>query len=149
MSDGGSGGGLKQFAGEMKAVTMEVAKDTKDVLGQTLEQAAQSVTGNQLTPQQQAQIKQLKEVENQKKLIEARRKIEFWKKLEAEQKAIREAQKQKVIQGQQQEAEKTQVQQFEIIQKNQQSKRPGAPVNVREDIARSQGERRVGRGSGG
>ncbi len=82
---------IGQFQDEMEQTGEEVVRDVKDSVGQALEQGVQSVVGTPLT-QQQIQQKQQDE---QKKIIEARRKISFWQKTDQEQKNIRMQEKQK------------------------------------------------------
>lgn len=136
MADGGSG--VKQFAGEMGQAASDVAKDIKDEVGQMVEQGVQSVVGPKLTPKQLQQ----KELERQKKMAEARRKIKWWQDIAAAQKAVREKEKQKELQRQQQTQQQQQIKQFTIEQK----KRQPLPEEVR---ARSMVERKTGRGVGG
>ena len=73
MSDSGSGGG--QFASEMKSAVVEAVKDTKDAVGEMVEQGVQSISGTNLTPQQiqaKQQSDQKIEIDRQKKLAYTR-----------------------------------------------------------------------------
>lgn len=141
MADGASG--VKQFTDEMEQAAGDVVKDVKDSVGQTLEQGGQSLAGTQLTPQQIQQ----RQLEDQQKLTEARRKIKWYKDLAVAQKAEWEKQKQKELQRQQIEIQQKQAKKVEKIQIQQTSKRPGQPLT--EEIARTQVERSKGRGIGG
>ncbi len=101
MADGGVA--VKQFAGEMGKATSEVVKEAKDEIGKAIEAGVQSVVGTQLTSQQIQQ----KQAEEQQKLAEARRKIEYWKKIDQEQKTLRGKEKQ--IQLQREQAEEQEI----------------------------------------
>lgn len=127
----------------MRQAITEVAKDVKDDVGEMIEQGVQSVVGKQLTPQQIQQ----KQLQDQKELAEARRKIAWFKKLDEEQKGVREANKQKEIQRLQNQKQQVQGQKIQKAQMPQSPKRSGQML--REDIARSQAERGKGRGVGG
>lgn len=149
MTDSPSGG-IPQFTNEVKAVTGEIVKDVKDNVGQMLEQGVQSVVGTTLTPQQIQQQKQ----EEQTKLAEARRKIDYWKKIEVGQKGVRDVEKQKqMAKVQQEEEEKKNKKLKEEQRKNQvifspAKKGPQFPGQP-EDIALSKPELRTGHGKGG
>ncbi|MDD5416121.1 MAG: hypothetical protein PHE48_03920 [Candidatus Daviesbacteria bacterium] len=117
MADGGNA--IKQFGGEVAQAAGEVAKDVKDSVGEALEQGVQSVVGTQLTPQQIQQ----KQLEDQKKLTEARRKIAFYQKIDQEQKAVRQQNKQKEMQKLQ-----TQQQEKQVIEIKKEQKK-NQPIN--------------------
>ena len=76
-------------------------------------------------------------------MAEARRKLEYWKKLDVEQRQVREEQKQKEAQKQQQlvaaKQDKQQVKQFEIVKKEQE---------LHPDVA-AKGKMEIKRGVGG
>lgn len=129
-----------QFAEEIVEEVGEVVKEVKDEVGQALEQGAQSVVGTQLTPQQIQQ----KQLEDQKKLAEVRRKMAFYQKVDQEQKAVRQQNKQKEIQRlqtQQQEKQEEQVKEIQV----KQTKKQG----LSEAVLRSQAEYKPGKGVGG
>lgn len=132
---------IGQFTEETQEAVREVAQDVKDEVGQMVEQGVQSIAGIQLTPQQIQQ----KQIDDQKKIGEARRKLAFYQKVDQEQKMIRQQEKQKQMQKQQMEAQEEQQKKVEKIQLQQASKKPGVP----EEIMRSQAERKVGKGVGG
>lgn len=145
--------GPKQFAGEMKSAVGEVVKDVKDQVGQALEQGAQAVTGNQPTPQQIQQKKQ----EEQKRLMWARKVIDYYKNTEAAVKKVREVNQQKEQQRLKEWEEKKKRDAQKKAQRSQgiisPAKKapqvPGQPAQEREDLLRSQQERHSGRGIGG
>lgn len=142
MSDSGSGGG--QFAGEIKTAVAEVAKDVKDAVGEMIEAGVQSVAGSPLTPQQIQQ----KQQEDVKQLAEARRKLAFYQKTDAEQKKIIAENKQKEaqrIQAQQQEMQAKKAQKAQMQQAT--PKKPGAQIS--EEVARTRQEIGKGHGIGG
>ena len=105
----------------------EALEPVKDEVGKAIEAGIQSVIppAKQPTPRQKqqpfgfAQGKQ--KLEEQQKLTDARRKIKWWQDLEEAQRKIREEEKQKLLQRQQQEKqakqEKVQVKEFEIFKK--------------------------------
>lgn len=115
-----SGGAVKQFSEEITQTTGEITKDVKDSLGQAIEQGAQSIVGTQLTPQQLQQRQQ----EDQKNLAETRRKIEWLKKLDQEQKMVREQNKQKETQRFQSQKEEKQVTEMKKEEKKKQPVNP-------------------------
>lgn len=125
----------------------EVAKDVKDSVGQAIEQGVQSVTGTQLTPQQIQQ----KQLEDQKKIAETRRTIKWYEDIATSQKAVREKEQQKQMQGKQEEIQQQQAKKTQEIQQKQPIPQPGRPESdiIREDLARTQMERSKGRGVGG
>ncbi len=119
MSDG--------FKGTMANVAEAVVKPVVDEVGQALEVGVQSVlnTGPQKTqdPKQaqvQQQQQQQKVAQTQNDLSEARRKIQYWKELEAAQATVRQDQKQVQTQQQQANQQEAQIKQFEIVQKKKQ-----------------------------
>ncbi|MBI2017650.1 hypothetical protein HYS92_01220 [Candidatus Daviesbacteria bacterium] len=123
MSD--SGGGVKQFAGEMKGAVAEVTKDAKDSVGEAIEQGVQSVVGTQPTPQQvqqKQQEDQKRELDRQKQLVYTRG---WLKNLEAEQQKVRKENKQKEqrrLQTEQQEKQTTE------MKKEEKKKQPVNPA---------------------
>ena len=134
---------VRQFKDEIVETTGEIAKDVKDSVGEALEQGVQSVVGTQLTPQQIQQ----KQIEDQKNIAEARRKIAFYQQTEQAQKMVRQQNKQKEIQRIQPQQQEEQEKKMEKIQAQQTTKKPGA--GTPEEILRSQAERKVGKGIGG
>lgn len=147
-----SGSGVKQFSGEMGQATSEVIKDVKDEVGQMIEQGVQSIAGKQLTPQQIQQ----KQLEEQQKLAQARRKIKWYQEIAAAQKRVREEERQKQQQRQQQEEQERQKKRLVEEQKKKviispAKKTPQFPgqAPIREDIALSRPELKVGHGKGG
>lgn len=116
-----SGGGLKQFTEEMEQAGREVVRDVKDDFGEMIEQGIQSVAGTTLTPQQIQQ----KQQDEQKKLAETRRKIDWYRKIESEQKKIREEFKQKEAARLKQQQEEKKVAQ---IKKEEKKKQPVNPA---------------------
>lgn len=124
----------------MKSAVAEVARDVKDEVGEMIEQGVQSVAAPQLTPQQIQQ----KQLQDQKALAEARRKIAWYKKLEDSQKKVREASSQKEaarLQSQQQEKQQ-EVQKVQIQSTKKQQV-------ISEAVLRTQAERKAGKGVGG
>lgn len=134
---------IGQFTDEVEEITEKVVQDVKDSVGEAIEQGVQSVVGTPLTQQQMQQ----KQKEDQDKMIEARRKIAFWQKLDQEQKALRMKKKQEEMQKKQEESQEKQVKKVEQIEQKQAIKKPG--VLSEEVLARSQMERSKGRGVGG
>lgn len=120
-----------------KGAVAEVAKDVKDAVGEMIEQGVQSVAGPQLTAQQIQQ----KQLEDQKKMAEARRKIAWLKKIDEEQKQVRQVNKQKESQRLQSLKQETQTKAIQKIQA-QQAKKPVLP----EEVLRTQVEIKVGKG---
>lgn len=141
-----------QFTDEIEQATKEAGGEVKDAVGEMIEQNVKTTFGPQLTPQQIQQ----KQVEDQKKLVEARRKIAWFKDLSVAQKKIREQEKQKVQQKQQFEEQEKQKKKMEEDQKKQviisPAKRkpqvPGQQAPV-EEIARTRQEIGKGHGVGG
>ena len=126
----------------------EIVKDVKDAVGEAIEQGVQSVVGTTLNPQQMNKptvSEQQKQLEDQKKLAETRRIIEHYKRIDTEQKGVRQQIKQKEMQKQQEE----QQEQMKTIQQKQLQMEAKKPIVLREDIARTQAERGKGRGVGG
>ncbi len=138
MSDGsGIGGQVRQVVKE--SVIQPVINEAKT----DLEVVTQSVAGvAPVTPQQQAQ----KQQEDQQKILDARRKLEFYKKIEQDQTKVRTERKQKEEEYKKAIDEKMRVKQYQVTPVAQPAL-PGKPM--REDIARTKAELRAGRGSGG
>lgn len=141
-----------QFTDEMEQAVGAVAKEVRDEVGQSIEQGVQSVVGKQLTTQQLQQ----KQSEDQKKLVETRRKIAWFKDLGVAQKKVREQENQKLAQRQQSEEQEEQKKKMEEDQKKQviisPAKRkpqvPGQKAPI-EEIARTRQEIGKGHGVGG
>lgn len=144
MADGAP---VKQFAGEIGKATSEVVKDVKDEFGKAIEAGVQSAVGTQLTPQQMQQ----KQAEDAQKLAEARRKIEYWKKIDLEQKQVRQKKQQIQMQKQQIEEQEKQKKKMEEMQRKQSIPQVGKRQRFRltEDIARTKQEIGKGHGVGG
>lgn len=124
----------------MRQAIKEVAQDIKDEVGQAIEQGVQSIAAPTLTPQQVQQ----KQLQDQKDLAEARRKIAWYKKLDDSQKKVREASSQKEavrLQSQQQEKQQ-EVQKVQIQSAKKQQV-------ISEAVLRTQAERKAGKGVGG
>ncbi|MBI2597183.1 hypothetical protein HYW41_03440 [Candidatus Daviesbacteria bacterium] len=123
----------------MKSTLLEVAKDVKDAVGEMIEQGVQSVAAPQLTPKQIQQ----KQGEDQKQILEARRKIAWYQKIDEEQKKVRAQSQQKEAQRLQSEQrqEQAEVQQTQIKQVQKQA--------TPEEVLRTQIERKAGKGLGG
>ena len=146
-------GVIGQFKDEMEQTATDVAKDVKDEVGQMIEQGVQSMAGKTLTPQQIQQ----KQLEEQKNLIEARRKIKFYQDTELKLKRIREEKRQKELQRIQQEDEEKKKKKLIEDQKKKviisPAKRtpqfPGQPMPQPEEIARTRQEIGKGHGVGG
>lgn len=132
---------VKQFTEELEQTAGEIKIDVKDEIGQALEQGVQSVVGTQLTPQQIQQ----KQIDDQNKIAEARRKINFYQKTAREQAAVRQQNKQKEMQRKQEEQQETEQKKVEEVQIKQAQKKPG----ISEAVLRSQAELKVGKGVGG
>lgn len=124
----------------MKSTVVEVARDIKDAVGEMIEQGVQSVTAPQLTPQQIQQ----KQQQDQKDLAKVRGDIEWLRRIDEQQKGVREQNKQKEmqrLQNQQQEKQQgTQKVQIQSAKKQQ---------VISEAVLRTQAERKVGKGVGG
>lgn len=113
---------IKQMiGGTFEDIGEAVVQPMKDGVGQALEQGAQTTTNTSpITPQQ----KQKTQTEVQGRLVEARRKIDWWKKLAQEQQKVRDQQKQEELQRLQNQQNTTQQAQqnvqFEQSKKQQQ-----------------------------
>ncbi len=144
---------IGQFKDEVEQTATDVAKDVKDEVGQMIEQGVQSAAGKQLTPQQI----QEKQLEDQKKLANARRVIAHYKKVEEEIKKVREQKKTEQIKKQQTEEQEKQKKNMEeeqekkiIISPARKGPQiPGQPAPMREEIARTRQEIGKGHGVGG
>lgn len=148
---GDSAGKVGQFTDEMEQVTSEVAQDVKDSVGEMIEQGVQSVAGSTLTSQQLQQ----KQLEEQKKLANARKTIKWYQDVAAAQKRVRDEDKQKKLLLKQQEEEEKKRKKLEeeekkkiIISPANKTTGPGQPP-LREDIALSRPELKGGHGKGG
>lgn len=138
---------IGQFKDEITETAGEVAQDVKDSVGEMIEQAAQTSTGSQLTPQQQQQKQQedqKKELDRQKQLVYTRK---WLKDVEMSQQKVRMENKQKEQQKQQIEQQEVQDKKVEKIQKQQASKKPGG--TTQDAIQRSMAEYKAGKGVGG
>ena len=119
MVDGGASG-IKQVTEETAQAVGEIAKDVKDAVGEMIEQNVQTAVGPKLTPQQVQQ----KQQEDQKNLAETRRKIEFLKNIDQEQKRVREANRQKEAQRLQDQKQEKQVIEMKKEEKKKQPMNP-------------------------
>lgn len=150
-----SGNVIGQFREEVQETAGEVARDIKDAVGEMIEQGVRSVKTQPLTPQQMNNLQkaeQQKQLEDQKNLVEARRKIQWYKDLATAQKKVRDQEKQKQMQKREQQQEeqnkkmaKTQKKQVVITPPGK--RQSGLPL--REDIARTRQEIGKGHGVGG
>lgn len=128
----------------IKTVGEAIVKPVADEVGKALEQGVQSVVSGPQSQQPQftqGQIEQ-KRADEQSKYTEAQRKIQFWKKLDEEQRGVRETQRQTVQAKQQETAKKQEVKQFEIVEKKKETV-------VQQAQARAAAEKRAGKGVGG
>ncbi len=146
------GNKLGQFTEEIEQATNEVAGDVKDSVGEMIEQGIQSVAGPKLTPQQVQQ----KQIEEQKRLVKARKTIKWYQDIAAAQKKVMEEEKQKNLQKQQEEEQEKQKKKQEEETKKKviispAKKTPQFPgqAPIREDIALSRPELKGGHGKGG
>jgi len=110
---------IGQFKDEVEQTAGEVARDVKDEVGQMVEQGIQSIVGTQLTPQQIQQ----KQVDDQKKIADARRKISFYQQTAQAQQKVRQEQKQK-----EQQRLQTQQQEEQVVEMKKEEKKK-KPVN--------------------
>lgn len=134
-------GGIKQATQELAQTVKAVAGEAVDAVGEMIEQGVQSVVGTQLTPQQIQQ----QQLEDQKKIAEKRREIEFLKAVDQDQKVVRQKNAQNEadrLKSQQQE------EQTEIVQEVQSQQASGKP-GLSNEILKSQAEYKVGKGIGG
>ncbi|MEK7617338.1 MAG: hypothetical protein AAB414_04760 [Patescibacteria group bacterium] len=143
---------IGQFKDEVEEVSEEVAEDVKDSVGEMIEQGVQSVAAPTLTPQQIQQ----KQLEEQKKLAQARKTLKWYQDIAAAQKKISEEEKQKKLQSQQVEEQEKQKKRMEEEEKKKiitspAKKTPQFPgqAPIREDIALSRPELKGGHGKGG
>ncbi|MBI4038969.1 hypothetical protein HY384_03345 [Candidatus Daviesbacteria bacterium] len=146
MANSGFGGNQ---LGESFEIVKEVVRDVKDSVGEMIEQGVQSVSSSNLTPQQFQQSLDSardRKLEDQKQLAEARRKIEWYKKLEQEQKKVREANKQKETQRLQAQQQKEQAKKIQVVKLQQTPKKPG---ELPQEVLRTQVEIKTGKGIGG
>lgn len=138
---------IGQFKDEVIETVKEVAGETKDAVGQMLEQGVQQATSPQLTPQQIQQ----KQQEDQKREIDRQKQIAYQRKffadLVAAQEKVRQEEKQKQMQKKQMEEHDKQAKKIQKIQLQQAVKKPGA--GTPEEVLRSQAERKAGKGLGG
>jgi len=132
MSDGVKGA----VAEAAKTVGEAVVKPVADEVGQVIEVGAQSVFGK--IPSQQNQ--QQKQRQDQLKIAEAQRRINWWKQIAAQQKSSQQGQVQEKMAKSQQQTQE--IKQFEIVQKKQ-------VKDAAMDVQRSRGEIRAGKGVGG
>ena len=132
----GSGNIIGKFADELEQPVKEAGEEIKDSVGEAIEQGVQSVVGPQLTPQQIQQRKQ----EDQVRLAEARRKLNFYKKLDEEQNKVRMENKQKEQQRLQDQKQEKQVEEVKKEEKKKQ------PINAAIAYA---GKVEIKRGEGG
>ena len=140
MSD--SGGGVKQFASEMKSTVGEVASDFQDAVSEIIEQGAQSIGAPVITSQQVQQ----KQQQDQKDLAETRRKLAFYEQVGQNQKAVIYQNKQK----EQQRVEEVEQQMKTDQAKKGQLKQGSEPTEqLSEDIAVTRQEIGKGHGVGG
>ena len=126
---------IGKFSDELEQTATEVAKDFKDAVGEAIEQGVQSVSAPILTPQQIQQ----KQQEDQKDLVEARRKINFFTKTDQEQKKVREENRQKEQQRLQDQQQEEQVEERKEEQKKKQPINPAIAYAGKVEIKRGVG----------
>lgn len=100
--------------GVVADINEAAVKPVMDELGKSIEQATQSVvrgSGAGPNPQSPAQ--------DQVKLVEARRKIAFWKNLADEQARVRAQEKTKEEERLKAEEKKKEIKQFEVVKKQE------------------------------
>ncbi len=107
MSDGD--GGFKS------AVAEAVIKPARDEVGKVIEVAGQAVSGKTPTPQQTLQ----KQQEDQKKIADVQRRIQWWKNIEAQQKTVGNQKKQEEMVEKSEQKQEQKIKQFEVVQKKQ------------------------------
>lgn len=117
-------GGIKQITEEMEQTGREVVKDVKDAVGEMIEQAVQTTTTPQPTPQQIQQ----KQLEDQKKLTETRRVLKWHQDLAQAQKKVREEAKKKEMQRLQQTENKKQEEKIKFFEQKQKKQTILAPT---------------------
>ncbi len=138
-----SGSVMGQFSDEMEQVATETVGEVKDAIGEAIEVGVQSVTNTNLTPQQIQQRQQ----EEQAKIQQARKTINFYQKTEAELKKVREESKQKEAERIKAFEEDMKKKRAEMGQVDQGEKKPGQSLS--EEIARTRQESGKGHGVGG
>lgn len=144
---------IGQFKDEVEETTEEVVTDVKDSVGQMIEQGVQSVAGPKLTPQQLQQ----KQLDEQKKLAQARKTIKWYQDIAAAQKKVQEEVKQRKLQKHQEEEQEKQRKKQEEEEKKKviisPAKKkplfPGQVAPMKEEIARTRQEIGKGHGVGG
>lgn len=136
---------VKQVIGAIPQTLGEaIVKPVTDEVGKAIEQGVSAMaSGKPSQPQITPEQIEKKRAEEQAKMTEARRKISWWKKLEDEQKMIRERKRQEEIQKQQADKKGKEIKQYEVAQKKQQL------TKGQQAAQRSQAERRIGKGVGG
>lgn len=110
--------GIKSGIGQMAVDVKEaVVKPVADEVGKAIEEGVQSVVSGPKIQDPQAQQKQQeKQAEEQKRKAWALRVIEWNKKIDEEQKKVRDQNQQKIVQAQQEEKEKQKVHQFQVME---------------------------------
>lgn len=131
--------GIKGAVSEaMEMVNESVVEPVKDEVGQLVEAGVQSITGSAADPQKQMK----KQQEDQRKMAEAKYKIDWWKQVAAQQAAAKQQQLQQKSEVKQEEQQEKQVKQYEVVQKKQDRAQEEA-------AARSRAESKAGKGVGG
>ncbi len=102
------------IGGTFEDLNEAVVRPVSDEVGKALEQGVQNVFQGQKQPVSGSQPE-----ETQAKLLEARRKIKWWKDLSDAQRRVREGKNQAQAQQQQAVQDKKQVKQFEVSKKQQ------------------------------
>jgi meiotically up-regulated gene 157 (Mug157) protein len=137
MSDGAKSG-VSQIVSEIVDATI---KPVVDEGMQLAEQAATTVfKGPHAVAANDPQKQQQKQIEDQQKIAELKFEIDHFARIEEAQKQVRMQQNQDHLQQDQVKQEEKKIHQFEVVKKKE---------AVSEEMARSQGERRAGRGQGG
>lgn len=130
-----SGNVIGQFRDEVQETTGEVAQDVKDSVGQMIEQGVQSVAGKQITPQQTQQ----KKADEQKRLMWARKVIDYYKNTEGAVKKVREEKQQKEQQRLQAQKQEEQVEEQKKEEKKKQPINPSLAYTGKPEIKRGIG----------
>jgi hypothetical protein len=139
MSDSGSGG--NQFVAEAAQTVKEVAGDVNDAVGEMVEQGVQSTFSSAPTPQQVQQ----KQQQDQADLVKVRKQIAWMKNVDAEQKQVAAANKQKEAQRIETQHQQSQTQPGEVVAPSHQTAKP----QVAEEVKRTMTEIKQGKGVGG
>lgn len=133
--------------GAIQDTNEALIKPIRDEVGQALEQGVKAVVVGPPTVQQQhitQQQIQHNEAKRQVDLAEARRKVDFWRRIDQEQQVVRQKRTQELMQKNQVKQQEEKVKQIKIVKKTEKK-------NIAKDAAikASQAESKVGKGVGG